>query len=225
MIVRKFIRCRPSSSDFCRRNARDFARTGRFPNIIGAIDGSCVKIDKPGHSGWQYYCRKGYTAINVLAAVNASEKFTYINANFPGSVHDASMYAYSSLKDAFANGQVLPGYCFVGDSGFPNGNDIITPIRNPSRRQEVSYNKWHRKMHVVVECALGKWKRKFAILRDGIRVTPRKAAKIIIACAVLHNMMVDMGCLRLRELGQRVAVCPHLPRGCADIRSYLVGMM
>ena len=225
VIVRKFIRCRPNDSDFCRRNATDFARIGRFPNIIGAIDGSCIRIDRPAHTGWQYYCRKGYTAINVLAAVNARGRFVYVNANFPGSVHDSSVYAYSTLKHAFENGHVLPGYCLVGDSGFANSNDVITPIRNPSTRQEMSYNKWHRKMRVVVECAFGMWKRRFAILRDGIRVKPRKVAQIIIACAVLHNMMMDMGCLRLRELEQRVAVCPHPPRDCADIRSYLVDAM
>ena len=224
-IVRKFIRCRPNSSEFCRRSARNFARLGRFPNVIGAIDGCCIKIDKPAHSGWQYYCRKGYTAINVLAVVNARGRFVYVNANFPGSVHDSSVYAYSSLKHAIEHGRALPGYCLVGDCGFPNGNDIITPFRNPSTRQELSYNKWHKKMRVVVECVFGTWKRKFAILRDGIRVKPRRAADIIIACAVLHNMMMDMGCLRPRALGRRIAVCRHPPRDCADIRSYLVGMM
>ncbi|EYC24784.1 hypothetical protein Y032_0013g2106 [Ancylostoma ceylanicum] len=220
LIVKKFIKCHLSNIDFCRRNARDFARTGMLPNIIGAIDGSCVAIQKPARSGWQYYCRKGYTALNVLAVVNARGRFIYVNSNFPGSVHDSSVYAYSRLKEAFDAGRVVPGYCFVGDSGFANGNDIITPIRNPSSRQEIYYNKWHRKMRVVVECAFGKWKKRFAILEEGIRL--ERAAQVVMACAVLHNMMMDMGCLRQRELGNRVAMCRHPPRSCPDIRTYLV---
>ncbi|RCN31487.1 hypothetical protein ANCCAN_22725 [Ancylostoma caninum] len=126
MIVKKFIKCHLSSIDFCRRNVRDFARTGMLPNIIGATDGSCVAIQKPPRSGWQYYCRKGYTALNVLAVVNARGRFIYVNSNFPGSVHDSSVYAYSRLKEASNAGRVIPAYSFVGDSGFANGNDIIS---------------------------------------------------------------------------------------------------
>ncbi|KAL6727829.1 hypothetical protein Aduo_009672 [Ancylostoma duodenale] len=199
MIVKKFIKCRLNDIDFCRRNARDFARTAMLPNIIGAID-----------------------ALNVPAVVNARGRFIYVNSNFPGSVHDSSVYAYSRLKEAFDAGRVVPGYCFVGDSGFANGNDIITPIRNPSTRQEEYYNKWHRKMRVIVECAFGKWKKRFAILEEGIRLEPKRAAQVVMACAVLHNMMMDMGCLRQRELGNRVAVCRHPPRSCSDIRTYLI---
>ncbi|KIH66246.1 hypothetical protein ANCDUO_03429 [Ancylostoma duodenale] len=165
------------------------------------------------------HCRKGYTALNVPAVVNARGRFIYVNSNFPGSVHDSSVYAYSRLKEAFDAGRVVPGYCFVGDSGFANGNDIITPIRNPSTRQEEYYNKWHRKMRVIVECAFGKWKKRFAILEEGIRLEPKRAAQVVMACAVLHNMMMDMGCLRQRELGNRVAVCRHPPRSCSDIRT------
>ncbi|VDM77024.1 unnamed protein product [Strongylus vulgaris] len=103
------------------------------------------------------------------------------------------------MKNAFKEGRVLR-YCFLEDSGSANGNDIITHIRNPSAKQEVSYNRWHKKMRVAVECAFGRWKQKFAILNEKIRVTPKRAAKVIIACAVLHNMMMDMGCLCQREL-------------------------
>ncbi|RCN29495.1 hypothetical protein ANCCAN_24744 [Ancylostoma caninum] len=111
-------------------------------NIMGAIDGSCVAIQKPPRSGWQNYCRKGYTALNVLAVVNARGRSIYVNSNIPCSVHDSSVYAYSRLKEAFNAARFVLGYCFVGDSGFANGYDIITPIRNPSTRQEEHYNKW-----------------------------------------------------------------------------------
>ncbi|VDN37303.1 unnamed protein product [Cylicostephanus goldi] len=170
LIVRHFIRCRLRDENFSRTSAAAFARTGPFPNIIGAVEGSCMRIQKPAHSGWQYYCRKGFTALNVLAAVDAHGRFVYINANFPGSVHDASVYSASQVRYAFEEGAVPHGYSFIGDSGFANGNDVITPIRNPATRQEVSYNRWHSKMRVIVECTFGTWKRKFAIVKDRIRV-------------------------------------------------------
>lgn len=41
-----------------------FRRNG-FPNVIGAIDGSHIKIDKPGNDPDSYLNRKGYYSIQV----------------------------------------------------------------------------------------------------------------------------------------------------------------
>lgn len=40
-------------------------RENGFPNVIGAIDGSHIKIDKPEHDPDSYINRKGYYSIQV----------------------------------------------------------------------------------------------------------------------------------------------------------------
>lgn len=40
-------------------------RAKGFPNIIGAIDGSHVQIDKPQHDPDSYINRKGYYSVQV----------------------------------------------------------------------------------------------------------------------------------------------------------------
>ena len=57
IIVKKFIQCWPNGSKFFRRSAENFACLGRLSNII-RVYGSCMKVDKPLHSRWQFYSRK-----------------------------------------------------------------------------------------------------------------------------------------------------------------------
>ncbi|VDM82221.1 unnamed protein product [Strongylus vulgaris] len=66
--------------------------------------------------------------LTELAAVDTRGGFVYVNANFPGCVHDASIYACPQVKSAQEGGAVLR-YC-LGDCGFANGNDIITLIKH-----------------------------------------------------------------------------------------------
>ncbi|VDN31188.1 unnamed protein product [Cylicostephanus goldi] len=80
-------------------------------------------------------------------------------------------------------------------------------------------------MRSVVEDTFVLWRKKFSILNDKIRVAPKHAAKVIIACAVLYNMMMTMGCLRSKKLGHRLAIIRNPPDDCTDIRSYLVSCL
>ncbi|RCN44934.1 transposase, IS4 family [Ancylostoma caninum] len=222
IIVKKFIKCNLGDERFCRSQAAGFARRGLLPNIVGAMDGTYVRILKPPHSGSQYYCRKPFCALNVLAVVDARGRFTYVNANFPGSVHDSTVYSLSKLREAFEEGRVPRGFCLLGDSGFTNGSDILTPIRRPRTRQQRRYNKTHKKMRVIVECTFGRWKGRFKILESKVRLEPEKAAKVVMACAVLHNLMMDMGIGTREHLGRRRARIPVPPPDIRDIRSFLV---
>ncbi|KAL6730904.1 hypothetical protein Aduo_001826 [Ancylostoma duodenale] len=106
--VGKFLNCRLNDVTY-RRKADGFARKGLLPNIIGAINGSSVPVLRPPHSGWEYYCRRGFCALNIVAVVDARGRFTYINSNFPGSVHDSTVYNMSRIHDEFTEGSVPSG--------------------------------------------------------------------------------------------------------------------
>lgn len=45
--------------------SRHFSRTNKFPNIIGAIDGTYIKIPMPKENGRSYICRKNFAAVTL----------------------------------------------------------------------------------------------------------------------------------------------------------------
>lgn len=48
-----------------KRTIEEHFRTNGFPNIIGAIDGTHIRIDKPANDPDSYINRKGYYSIQV----------------------------------------------------------------------------------------------------------------------------------------------------------------
>ena len=65
---------------------------GGLPQCAGAIDGTFMHIIKPALHGDSFWCYKNYTAILVLACVDARGLFTYVNAGSPGSCGDAAVF-------------------------------------------------------------------------------------------------------------------------------------
>lgn len=49
-----------------KRISEEYFRENGFPNIIGAIDRSHIKIDKPGNYPDSYINREGYYSIQVI---------------------------------------------------------------------------------------------------------------------------------------------------------------
>ncbi|XP_062581784.1 putative nuclease HARBI1, partial [Saccostrea cucullata] len=76
-----------------------FYQIAGFPNVIGAIDGTLIPIMAPKENEPEYVCRKGFHAMNVQVVADASLRFTNIVCKWPGSVHDAFIFANSELKD------------------------------------------------------------------------------------------------------------------------------
>jgi len=71
---------------------------GNLENVIGAIDGSHIPIEKPdGKYAFRYINRKGYYSVILLGIVDHQGKFTYIYIGEPGSVHDACVLRKSRL--------------------------------------------------------------------------------------------------------------------------------
>jgi len=84
-----------------------------------------------------------------------------------------------------------------------------------------SFNEEQRRARVVVEQAFGQLKQRFAILSSGIRLKPKRASRVVIACCVLHNLSILLANSRRARLGPRLArmaIPTHAPH---DMRLYL----
>lgn len=47
-----------------------------FPNVLGCLDGTQVRIQAPHQNEMEYVCRKGFHALNIQ--VSALERYTNI---------------------------------------------------------------------------------------------------------------------------------------------------
>ncbi|KAH9635880.1 hypothetical protein HF086_002440 [Spodoptera exigua] len=80
----------------------------------------------------------------------------------------------------------------LGDSGYPCTPYLFTPLLNPTTPQEERYNRSHIRTRNTVERCFGLLKQRFRCLLRGMFGDIETAQKTIVACAVLHNIAIDM---------------------------------
>lgn len=176
----------PSTENELRMAMRSWQRIKQFPNAIGAIDCTHVRINKPTIHGDEYVNRKGYASLNVQAICNAKEIFISVECQWPGSVHDARIWANSHARTAIESTNI--GAVLIGDQGYGISPWIMNPFRNPAAPHERAYNKLHTKERVLIERTFGQIKSKFPFLRGSVRVKTERIPRMVVACFVLHNI-------------------------------------
>lgn len=80
---------------------------------------------------------------------------------------------------------------FLGDGGYKLQPYLMTPYRNPVTQSEKKYNLVHARVRNTVERQYGVWKRRFPCLALGLRCKLDTSLKVIVACAVLHNICIQ----------------------------------
>ncbi len=141
-------------------NAKEaFVQLAEFPGIIGAIDGTHVRIIRPSQHEPDFINRKGVPSINVQAVCNAKGKFLNLVADWPGSAHDSRILNESQLAQDFEAGNY--DGLLLGDSGYGCKMWLLTPLLAPNNAAEGRYNRKHKQTRVIIEQAFGRWKRPF----------------------------------------------------------------
>ena len=80
----------------------------------------------------------------------------------------------------------------LGDSGYACKSFLMTPYPRPIRDCQEKFNRAHIRTRSGIERCFGWWKKRFNCLHAEIRTEPERVCKIIMACAVLHNIAVEM---------------------------------
>ncbi|XP_069502434.1 putative nuclease HARBI1 [Ambystoma mexicanum] len=81
----------------------------------------------------------------------------------------------------------------VCDAGHPLKPWLLNPVRHPLTRHEEDYNRAHTRTRAVIEQTFGLLKARFRCLSWSGRALiyrPEKVGKIVLACAMLHNMCI-----------------------------------
>lgn len=166
-----------------------YENTKGFPGIIGAIDGSHIRIDRPAEDPDSYINRKQYFSIHLQGTVNHEMKFLDVFIGYPRSVHDARVFRnsplYHDLRELCTN-----SYHLLGDSAYPCLKGLLVPYRDNGHltRAQRTFNRKLSSCRVIIENAFGCLKQRFRQLyhlklRNNVRIV-----SVIHACCVLHNM-------------------------------------
>ncbi|KAJ8048621.1 Protein ALP1-like [Holothuria leucospilota] len=111
--------------------------------------------------------------LNVQATCDASERFTSVSANWPGSVHDSRVWRNSDVGTLMSNSGT--DALLLGDEGYGVAPWFMTPFKEPLQSpEETSYNKCHKKERLIIERCFGQLKRRFPILQGRVRIQLRK---------------------------------------------------
>ena len=101
-----------------------------FPQVIGCIDGTHIPIKQPSENSHDYFPYKMCYTITCQAICDAYGKFINVEVKWPGSVHDARVFAncdiqnYSSEKFNLFYKEILSGsdcipQLFLADPAYP----------------------------------------------------------------------------------------------------------
>jgi len=189
-----------NDNDWLASSSLGFSRDGKSPinGCIAALDGIAIKINEPSSrdvcNPSTYYNRKGFFALNVQALCDSSYKFLFVSAITPGSSHDSSALAMSSLADLLKknDGGIKEKYWIAGDAAYVCTNRLLTPW--PGKNLPVSkdcFNYWQSSARIHIEQAFGILVARWGIFWRPMRVRLFKASRIVMVCCKLHNFIID----------------------------------
>ena len=107
------------------------------------------------------------------------ETFSSVDCSWPGSVHDARIWRNS---DSFRVMRENESNCLLlGDEGYGLAPWLMTPYRNPSTPEQISFNRLHKKERVIIERCFGQVKQRFPILQSKIRLATDKTPTVVVS--------------------------------------------
>jgi hypothetical protein len=185
--------------------AEEFQTKWNFPHCVGAIDGKHITVRAPSNSGSTFFNYKHTFSIVLMAVVDASYKFTYVDVGCNGRISDGGVFKACSLNELLLKKKTnwpgpaaLPGtddccsYHLVADDAFPLRDDIMKPFpfRKCTTTQQV-FNYRLSRARRVVENSFGILVSRFRVFSTNIAVDIAHVDKVVLAACALHNYLLS----------------------------------
>jgi hypothetical protein len=168
--------------------AEGFEDINGFPNVLGAVDGCLVKIQRPAdYEGW--YCRKGFTAMNMQCICDHNMRILSYSI-MSGCHNDKMLWQHSNIgRDA---SMLIPkGYHLIGDSGYTLQPWLLIPYTDFDDVLRRKYNYKLSSTRMKIENCYGLLKNRWRMLKSELPMKSMRAnVQILEACLFLHNLCV-----------------------------------
>ena len=161
-----------------------FSRKWGLPQCVGAIDGCHIPIAAPVANHNDYYNRKGWYSMILQGIVDANYCFLDVCIRWPGSVHDARVFAHSNVYRKITEEQLLPQkyiqvqgvdipVFLIGDSAYLIKTWLMKPFPQNRIHTEAqkTFNYRLSRARIVVENAYGRLKGRCVGLQKGMICT------------------------------------------------------
>jgi len=183
--------------------------TKTFQSAINVmLDGLLICIDRPAphYQSKRFWSRKGFYALNLQALVDANRKFLDLSIRSPGSTNDNLAWSLSNTAHWIEEGGLttltkdlafelfnLPnGFFVVGDNAYTCSDFLIVPYPGSDLSiSQDSYNFYESQIRINVECTFGMFLNRWGIFWKPLRVKLEKVPKLVLACAHLHNFIIE----------------------------------
>ena len=195
----------PVEIDDVRVKIRDFQCLSKFPNVVGAIDGSHIEICAPTTNAADYFNRNRYYSLVLQGISDANQKFIHIATGFPGSIHDSRILRMCQIYDLAESGDILKNPIkdlgnirvrpfLIGDPAYALTDWLMKPYPSQNiSRSEQKFNRNLSRARVVIEQAFGKLKGRWRCLHKILEDDVKGCVHVIEACCILHNICQDLG--------------------------------
>ena len=174
-------------------NQAQFAAMKGVPGVVGAIDGSHIKINPPKHNKHSYCNRKKYYSLLLQGIVNAEKKFVDVHCGEPGAMHDARLLRKSTFYRRITEDEsIIISGVVLGDSAYGASRYLVPPIKDYGNltAKQLKFNDLHPSTRIVVENAFGLLKCRFRRLKFFESPNLGFVSNCIVAACVLHNICI-----------------------------------
>lgn len=169
----------------------EYSIGSQFPNVLGAIDGTHIRIVAPSEHSQVYVNRKKFHSLVLQGICASNMQFLHVLAGWPGSVNDSRILRNCDVWN------IAPDWCgvdnhLVGDGAYPLQQWLLTPFRNNGHltQRMRRFNYRLSSARVAIERAFGLLKGRFRRLKLLDTKTIKTAVDTIIVSCIFHNICV-----------------------------------
>ena len=123
--------------------------------------------------------------------------FIDVECMWPGSVHDAMVFANSGINHKLRNNKLptvyqsiqgvkIPNY-LIGDPAYPLTPICMKEFESCTSNEQVIFNSMLRSARNPIECAFGRLKARWGVLTRKVDLKLETVPSIIYSCFILHN--------------------------------------
>lgn len=198
----------PAAEEEMTRIKAEFESIQGLPNCCGAIDITQIQLKACSFSlkNAALHNKMNNQSMAFQAIVDPDMRFRDVVCGYPGNMTGSSVLGSSSFfklcdkgerlfgkKKKLSDGTELREY-IVGDSGFPSLEWLVTPFQGDQiSEHEFYFNKQHFETWKVAPGALARLKEEWKYLQNVIwKPDLHKLPRIILACCILYNIVIDM---------------------------------